>query len=736
MLDSATSGLQVVNFSVDSALLAELGERLVGQSHIALAELIKNSYDADAEIVKISFGDDEIVIEDNGHGMTPDEFVNYWMRIGTSHKQGEQTSRGLQRPLTGAKGIGRLAVQFLGRKLYLESASNTGDALLLSADVDWDEAVSSGELTSARAECKVSATASSSFVDGSRHGTKIVVSGLNQRWNPDHIEKLAKEIWALQPPFLSYDASDSQKDDGFKVVLDTPDEAAEETFEKQMRAILEIWTARIRGELRNTDEDGNAYVSRVVVELDDGKTAKYEFIVGDSELDRAQWEIRVFNLNYRQPYGIAVSEARGYFSKFGGVHVYDADFHVPYYGVDTDWLGIEQAHSHRLSDSKLLPTELKVPRGMNDLPTNSRLFGVVRVDTAHERAVAEQSEQNRLGEHLSIQPSRDRLVDNRAYKTLAGVVRQSLDYYAMVYRQRQVEKAEPLPSKKQIAANFQRVEEVLEQYEELIPEEAYGEMRSSIAAIERDRETERRATVGKINLLSALASVGISSLAFQHELNRMYSELETLAREFKRESGSGPDSSTPLVTRLESWIERSKSTRSLFSHMLDEENRQKNRRFKVRALVENVYRDMGTLTRGVTLDADQIDPDMRLPAGTYAEWTAVFQNVLSNAINALLDTPKPERYIGLEASCKNRRCHLTIQDNGAGIDQNEAERFFQPFERGLELSPERTSLGTGGTGLGLTIVRTIAENLGGKVAFVEPSGGFSTAFQLTWEEAA
>jgi len=52
----------VLNFSVDSALLRELGERLVGKAHIALAELIKNSYDADATKVVVSFAGDRLEV--------------------------------------------------------------------------------------------------------------------------------------------------------------------------------------------------------------------------------------------------------------------------------------------------------------------------------------------------------------------------------------------------------------------------------------------------------------------------------------------------------------------------------------------------------------------------------------------------------------------------------------------------------------------------------------------------
>src|SRR6266404_9663761 len=103
-----------IPFSVDSALLRELGERLVGKPHVALAELVKNAYDADANRVVIRFGEDSIEVIDDGHGMTADDFRQYWMRIGTTHKQKSLFSPRLKRPVTGSKGIGRLSAQFLG----------------------------------------------------------------------------------------------------------------------------------------------------------------------------------------------------------------------------------------------------------------------------------------------------------------------------------------------------------------------------------------------------------------------------------------------------------------------------------------------------------------------------------------------------------------------------------------------------------------------------------------------
>jgi HSP90 family molecular chaperone len=96
MAQSATAGATEtttrLTFSVDAALLAELGERLVGEPHIALGELIKNGYDADASRVRIHFTGDELIVEDDGHGMTFDEFDRLWMRVGSTHKREQRTS--------------------------------------------------------------------------------------------------------------------------------------------------------------------------------------------------------------------------------------------------------------------------------------------------------------------------------------------------------------------------------------------------------------------------------------------------------------------------------------------------------------------------------------------------------------------------------------------------------------------------------------------------------------------
>ena len=131
------------NFSVDSALLQELGERLVTTPHVALAELVKNSYDADATEVRVTIrenekGGPEIEIRDNGCGMTLEQIKSFWMRIGNTHKEREQTSELFGRPLTGNKGIGRFCVRRLGTSVKLESTAKSGRKLEFNTlEIDW-----------------------------------------------------------------------------------------------------------------------------------------------------------------------------------------------------------------------------------------------------------------------------------------------------------------------------------------------------------------------------------------------------------------------------------------------------------------------------------------------------------------------------------------------------------------------------------------------------------------------
>lgn len=720
-----------LKFSVDAALLVELGERLVGKSYIALAELVKNSYDADAAQVEIRFSEDAIEISDDGHGMSREEFVKFWMRVGSPHKRHERFSRHSKRPLTGSKGIGRLAVQFLARRIHIFTTSEADPKKTLSIRVNWDEAVQAGTLTEATASV-VETDETVDYPFGRTHGTKIVLSELNQEWTPDSLRELAREVWWLRQPFHSNrDRADRRLD--FDIDLATDDLESQEVFTNQLEAVMTLWTARINGELTSRKDANGNRLARVAVTFEDGESFKQEFPIPNCLVRKATYEIRIFNLKYRQPHGISVKEAREYFRNYGGVHIYDAGFHLPYYGSEFDWLGIEQDHAQREWTSKLLPADLNFTRGLNDLPTNARIFGIVNVDTSGEEEAAG-SDERRKGKYLQIQLTRDRLVQNEAYENLVFFTRWSLDYYANLQRERQ-SRIESTGVEEISDFRFDEAQNLLEKLRDDIPAQAYSALRTGISAAKEAAQVENESVVRRANLMGALASVGMSTLAFQHELNNMYGELESIRRALENApvvDGEARRYLAGVSDRLSGWVERSRATQSLFSHMLERDNRENRLEFNARSLVEQVYENLGVLRRGVPLDTTCVDSSLTLPRASYAEWTSVFQNVFLNAINAMLDTARSEKKLHVSTHERGGRQTLLVQDTGSGIDLAKAESYFQAFERDMRISDERRALGVGGTGLGLTIVRAIATNLNCTAAFVEPEAGFRTAFQLEW----
>lgn len=93
-----------------------------------LAELVSNSYDADAENVNISLDDNEIFVIDDGLGMTHNDIVSKYLVIGKPKRKKDklnETSLLKQRKFMGRKGIGKLAPFGIARKVSVITLSKT-----------------------------------------------------------------------------------------------------------------------------------------------------------------------------------------------------------------------------------------------------------------------------------------------------------------------------------------------------------------------------------------------------------------------------------------------------------------------------------------------------------------------------------------------------------------------------------------------------------------------------------
>ena len=716
--------MPTIPFTIDAELLRELGERLVGKPHIALAELIKNGYDADATQVTVTFLPDKdcIEISDDGHGMTFEEFKNFWMRIGTTHKRATQ-SRDLKRPMTGSKGVGRLAVQFLAGKLEIKTVPKDTEGEWLEAHVDWNEAASAGELTEATVECTLNPSPTPF-----PHGTSIVLSKLKDTWEMDSIRKLASEIWWLQPPFGTASSDQDDLKNRFQVHFQSTQHDYAEIFEKQMGAIKNIWIARLVGKtvdgivtlsLEFPGEQPLVHKYRIAhFPHNNGKLNKTK------NLDNAHFEIRIYDLSGRQQFGIKVGEAREYFTTHGGVHIYDSGFRLPYYGLPTsDWLKLEYDHSHRKHVSELLPRNLQqVPKALNDLPTLGRVLGVVKVDTSKEP-------------NLKITITRDRLAETTAYEDLVCTVRYAIDWYACeTARRKSKEKKREIPTEA-TSQTLEHIEQVLEQYEPEIPKDVYRRVHDEVQKATTTVKTNQEIVLEQIGLLGPLATAGISALSYQHELKKQFGFIEGL---IDRINGVQPThlqlqrDLTSLSVDLASWLERAKATNGLFDYIADAENTKLRHRFRAVSVIRDIAIQTRFLARGIKVDYSQLEDELYLPKASFAEWGAIFQNVFTNAFNAMLDSSERLLHISSQSHQKSRE--ILVQDTGYGINLQDSDRFFNPFERASSISPERQALGYGGTGLGLTIVRLLTDNIGCRVQFVPPHNGFRTAFSLQWRE--
>lgn len=717
-------------FKADSALLRELGERLVGQPHIALAELVKNAYDADATRCHVTIEEDEITVQDNGHGMSEKEFLEHWMTIGTRHKQENSTSRRFERQVTGSKGVGRLAAQFIGHKLEMTTVAAASPGRQLVADVDWDDAIDRGDLTQAEARYRTERR-TTRFPAKATHGTCIVMRNLKQSWDTEAIRDLGRQLWMMQAPIGQYGRflHNGAEPDDFRIKLKSGTEELADAFQSQMQAALENHVAIISGELTRRGTQTQA-----LVRLTFRSGEQYSEVFDAKPLvASAKWEIRVFNLARRQAGGVKVQDARDYFEHFGGVLVYDGGFRLPYYGAQQDWLGIEFDHSHRRHRSALLPERLQVRRALNDLPSQGRLFGVVEIDTGKEAKSADRK-QEEAGEYLKIQVTRDRLVGNRSYECLRDAVRWSLDYYATRQRLREEESAQLVRPRQSPTDVMGRVRSLVDEARHDHPDDETitaldEECKRLSKTIAKDHEAEEATKA----LLAPLASVGMAALALEHEARKEMSRAHTLLRRLRRlVRDLGDAEAQRLANEMDAWISRTQESRRLFAPLLDQEDRNEVEALSAHHVLAQVAQNVQPLVPALALSLD-VPKDIVLPPATFAEWNSLFQNVLVNAANATLDSADPTAHC--VGGRTGRSTWVRIQDNGVGVDMANAEGLFEPFSRSLVVSDERRALGLGGMGLGLTIVRMIAGRRRAKASFVVPLPPWATTFQLSWSSA-
>lgn len=216
--------------SVAARLIYHLGEQLISDELVALLELIKNAYDADATrcIVKVDstvitpYGQGVITIEDNGNGMLPHTVTQDFLRLATDYKKNNKISPFYRRRVLGEKGLGRLSYQRLGRFLEVHTVPRI-DRLSKFVQDDTDQWVANGEFNCVTIVMdwegiqdnedidKLYALVTPSREMDAKAGTKICIQGIKNlnfwKMNDKKRRRLQDEILALINPFIEMNYS-------------------------------------------------------------------------------------------------------------------------------------------------------------------------------------------------------------------------------------------------------------------------------------------------------------------------------------------------------------------------------------------------------------------------------------------------------------------------------------------------------------------------------------------------
>lgn len=196
------------NIKAKSHILSLLGNELIGSDSLAIFELVKNAYDADAENIKIIFIDlntpnQKIIIEDDGHGMTSEVIQDVWLTIGTDFKRGRnrKESAKFKRVSFGNKGVGRLAVHKLAKIITLETQTQE-DMFSNRLTIDWKTLIESKEYIQ-ELEVDIEYVGETLFDKG--QGTRIILSNLTTSyWTKKTLKDLVRKIENIKNPFREF----------------------------------------------------------------------------------------------------------------------------------------------------------------------------------------------------------------------------------------------------------------------------------------------------------------------------------------------------------------------------------------------------------------------------------------------------------------------------------------------------------------------------------------------------
>lgn len=757
-----------LKFTVDSQLLFELGEQLVARPSIALAELVKNAYDADATQVKVTFEDigergGSIVIEDNGHGMTFEEIQRGWMRIASSEKRTNTTSRKYHRSLTGAKGIGRFATRRLGKKLELQSVVELPDGTkeAIGVKFDWSDFSTGTEITEIPVTFRRGIVRSDYLT-----GVKLHILDVHDAWTSDDIEELKKDLTGLVSPFPAAPAIGAlNRDPGFSVILEIDGEEASELDTDLSQEFLDSGWAVLEGKI---DKDGIAVYNISFLRTENKPEQLKDNIEDYSKLAGTSFKIYYHLFENSSDYSFSVSTARKLGREQGGVRIYLDTFRVyPYGETSDDWLQLADIRSRNVDMAGFITisNEIKeygknVKRPFLQIPGNNNLFGYIHLS---QRLHA--NPDFPINERLNVKASREGFVENFVFEQLRRFLQRGIYWLTMQYASIRADagsKVDSRKSKESINETKKELEELPARIADKVAEVAarprqnsllqddtqkqieqdkikneileavapeVSAIRANIDAVEAGYESEQQQLISVIAMLRLLASAGTSLLVMNHQLSpiqHMASGIKFDLEELESRIPSELQSEfSNIIDQIDDWQRIVDAVVSPLTSLLSVENRERRKRWVLYETVDEIRKSLSYYMSQHDIEfINDVPIGLRTPPIYRAEIYAILLNLLTNALKAVHGYP--DRRIWVSAQNSDNKLIIHMLNTGKKAPRDKWQSFFRPF---ITDSIPEAGLGVG-TGLGLSVIRDTVDEYGGEARFIDIDHPWQTGLEI------
>lgn len=666
-------------FKPKAQILLQLGEQLIKSESVAILELIKNAYDADAKNVSISMMsiDDPqtgyIEIVDDGIGMDLWTVQNIWMEPGNTHKKdivsaSERSS--LNRLPIGEKGIGRFGVHKLGKKIEMVTRSANKKEVYVA--IDWNSFANAEYLEDV--QVIIEERTPEIFVEG-KTGTKLHISDLSACWTRGMLRSVYRAVTSLSSPFDSIDA--------FRVKFKTNRKEWLEgllSFEDIKRYALYEGTMEIEGSYitkfsyRFLPFDAMTGLKPRTFEISAPmpmiqKTNKKnsetrtidisKFHIGKIRIDLLVFDrdsaFRARFIEDKRTYGAYLDENGGIRVFRDGVRIYD-------YGEQgNDWLGL---------DSRRINT----PGGYL---SNNLVLGAVRLD-------------REFSSDLQEKANREGFIENAAYMEFRDAVSYAINFFTA---QRNIDK-ESLRlylnggKKEPVKADVSIIRQKIAVY--IKDEKEREEIDSYLKRIEEDFSYIQ-------DMYLKTASAGMSYGVVIHEIEKVIEELNKAVK---------AENTSVQIKNLAKHLSRLVDS---YAELLRNRSKSRNRlRDMVNQAIFSLQYRLDAHKINVEPMIDDIEDDYVDCASNLIVGSII--NIIDNSIWWTTYAKVPQRYIFIKVT-KEIDGHLAIvlADNGCGFTIS-PEDAIKPFV---------TTKQGGGMGLGLNIVNEIMISQGGTLAFPE-----------------